>query len=377
MSHPGAVLLCYVECTEEGNELTTMRRTPLLWATLVVQALGGCVLPAWRFATPACKAGKRREGRLAVLPADITVFTSHRKRQAMKRAGLPGGIVSVVEGLGGRGHRVVASIDVGGRVTAPGRGFLGRRLHPEDIRKLRIALYHQAERMVDRRAAGGTYAVDLKLVKAVAQASGADALIYLYVTAYSKPARSRRVSAGDVAMAVARYLAAIGVTVAVGALIGGISVEVRRGSITRVDWSAKNLRGKHLKLSGGPGVAGPHGILGPILVAHTTTPMLAAVPCHSCPRTGAAEAPVAATTEADPESREPTFVGRARRVSSSVIEATLVAVSARDGQLLWAARWFHEVDIVDRETNRRLFKRIVKDIPTCDMKQWDWSNFRE
>jgi len=349
-------------------------RGPLLWATLAAQVLGGCMLPAYRFATPECRTGKRREGRLALLPADITVFTSPRKRRAVQEAGLPAGVLHVVDGLRGKGHRVVASIDVGGRISAVGRGHEGERLHPEDIRNLRIALHQQAELMVDRRAAAPPYGVDGELVKVVAQASGADALLYLYVTAYSEP--ERRVSAGDVAVAVAKYLAAIGVSVAVGALVGGMSVELRRRSIS-VHWSSRNLSGKRVPMpAGGPAVPGESGIVGPVLIAQTATPLLAAVPCHSCPP--AVQAPEAATTgEADPESREPTFVGETRRVGRSLIEATLVAVSARDGRLLWVSRWFHQGDIADRGTSKRLFEHIVEEFPGCGMKLWDWNNFRD
>jgi hypothetical protein len=348
---------------------------PLLWATLAAQVLGGCMLPAYRFATPECRAGKRREGRLALLPADITVFTSPRKRRSLKQAGLQGGVLRVVDGLRGKGHRVVASIDVGGRITAVGRGQ-GKRLHPEDIRNLRITLHQQAELMVDRRAAAPPYAVDGELVKVVAQASGADALLYLYVTAYSEPAKQRRASAGDVAVAVAEYLAAIGVSVAVGALVGGMSVELRRSSVS-VHWSSRNLSGKRVPMpAGGPAVPGASGVVGPVLIAQTTTPLMAAVPCHSCPP--AVQAPAADTAgEADPESREPTLVGETRRVESSVIEATLVAVSAQDGRLLWVSRWFHQGDIADRGTSGRLFEHIVEEFPSCGMKQWDWNNFRD
>jgi hypothetical protein len=340
---------------------------------LLALLLGGCLLPT-RFATAPCRSGTRREGRLAVLPADITVFTSPARRAVVKRAGLPGRVARVVEGLRDKGHRVFAAIDVGGRISA-GQGETRSRVHPEDVRALRIALYHQAERMVRRRAATSRppLAVDPQLAQAVARPGSADALLYIYVTAWSRPAG--RVTAGDVAKAMVQYVAAIGASIAVGALIGGLSVKLTPRSM-HVDWSARNLHGKRVSLpEGAPRLPGQRGVLGPILVAHSTTPLMDPVPCHSC---GPAPTSRPATAgEVDPESREPTFVGTVRSVDSSFIEATLVAASARDGRLLWVARWLHEGDIADPKTSRRLFEHIVEQAPRCGMKLTDWDNVRD
>ena len=363
-----------------------MQRSTITCGLACLCLLSGCLLPATRYGTEPCIDGVYKPRHYAILPADITVFASPDDRSAIRIGGPETALRAMVAALERAGRRVKGAIDVGGRVrSARDREGIRQVLHPSDVHALRVALFDKGEKLTaiygsDRPR----LSVDKRLTAPVHAATGADASLYLYVSAYVKP--ERRIGwddVGDAAREIGKGIVALAVSVALQAVIGHLSVDV--GTTGRppgpagrwrvsASWSSSNLRGKRLvwKPSGGDGSGS--GIAGPVLVARSRTPVLTPLPCVTC---GDEDAEPANNQLSDPSNSPPTLVGEARHVADSEVSATLVAVDNRTGTVLWAAgQYGPDVSLTRAGMLDKLVTRFAETFPRCGMKVWTWDRKR-
>jgi hypothetical protein len=345
--------------------------------------LSGCLLPPTRFGTEPCIDGVHKPRHYAILPADITIFASPTDESAIRTVQPETALRAMVAALEIAGHRVKGSVDVGGRVqSAQHKDGIRQVLHPSDIHALRVALYEKAEKLSARYGSNRIrLSVDKRLTGPVYTATGADASLYLYVSAYVEP--ERRIGwrdVGDAAKEIGKGVVAFAVGVALLGVVGHLSIGV--GTTGRppgdspggrwrlsASWSSSNLRGKRFEWRGSGGARNGFGIAGPIIVARSQTPVITPLPCVTCD----ADAAPDNNQLSDPSNIPPTLVGTARHVADSEISATLVAVDNRTGTVLWASSQYGpDVSLTKAGMLDRLVTRFAEKLPRCGMKPWKW-----
>lgn len=364
-----------------------MRRTATMLGLACL--LSGCLLPPTRYGTQPCIDGVHRPRHYAILPADITIFASPADEAALRSVQPQNALQALVAALEQAGHKVKGSIDVGGRVqSARHMAGIEQVLHPSDIHTLRVSLYERAEELNVRRSGNGLrLSVDRRLTAPVLDATGADASLYLYVSAYVAPEQNLRWrDVGDAAKEIGKGVAAFAVGVALLAVVGHLSIGVgHTGNPSGTDqlgnpsdgrwtvsasWSSSNLRGKRFEWKSSGGDQSASGIAGPILVARSQTPVLTSLPCVTC---GGDQAAPDTNQLQDPSTIPPTLVGLARRVASSEVSATLVAVDNRTGAVLWASSQYGpNVSLARAGMLDQLVTRFAEKTPRCGEKPWQW-----